>query len=222
MKRFFCAVCAVLLSTSAANASINLGTYSFDANEFGNTLLESDGGSFSAGNWLNIANVNPGNPGYLTGANFDTGIANLNAGSATYTIGYSQAITNGAGDDMGIVAARYSADTFDVSVSLDGVNFSPTISFGPGTGVATGVFKNYFYGGGGPYAAQLYVSPVNLDVFGIASNASIVSVRISGNPQADLIRVAGFADGAIPEPGAIAIWSVFGLVGLSFRRRKVS
>ncbi len=51
----------------------SLGPFNFDSALFGNTLVESDGGTFSSQNWLNVTNADPGNPAYLTGANFDTG-----------------------------------------------------------------------------------------------------------------------------------------------------
>lgn len=197
-----------------AAAQTTLGAFTFDDALFGNTLVESDGGAFSAVNWLNVVNVDPGNPGYLTGLGFDTGVANI-GGTPDYTIGYSTAILNAAGDDLGIVAARYSSDTFTLSVSADGVTFSGPLAFGPGVGVATGDTRSYYYGGGGPYPADLFVYPIDLSAFGIASGGSIVAVKVTGAPQADLIRVAGFraATPAVPEPGAAAMLVGAGEIG---------
>ena len=43
-------------------------------------LAESDGGTHSANGWMNTASAtDPGNPAYLTGANFETGISNIAA-----------------------------------------------------------------------------------------------------------------------------------------------
>ena len=74
------ALLAGLTAPAAHAATIPLGAFNFDSSLFGNTLLESDGGTFRNSNWLNIVNANPGNPGALTGANFDTGIANIGLG----------------------------------------------------------------------------------------------------------------------------------------------
>ena len=60
------------LAAGVAYGQTSLGAFTFNDNQFGNTLTESDGGTFSSTNWLNVVNVDPGNPSYLTGANFDT------------------------------------------------------------------------------------------------------------------------------------------------------
>ena len=211
-----------LVGSKADAATISLGTFNFDSNLFGNTLLESDGGTFSASNWLNILNADPGNPGYLTGANFDTGIANIGiSGSPIYEIGYSTAIVNGAGNDFAIVDSSYStADTYSIAVSTDGTTFTGFLPFLESIGTDTGVIRNYFYGGGGPFSATLNVISLDLSAFGIAPGGSIVAVRISGSPQADLIRVAGFAteQTAVPEPATLLLLGA-GLGAVAARRR---
>jgi hypothetical protein len=202
-------------------AVVSLGTFNFDSNLFGNTLVESDGGTFRSSNWLNVVNADPGNPAALTGPNFDTGIANigLSGGPPQYIIGYTNAIVNGAGDDLAIVSARYSVnDTFRVAVSTDGVTFSGFQSFGPGLAQATGVNRSYFYNGGGPFGSQLFVTPMDLSAFGVAGGGSIVAVQISGAPEADLIRVAGFGGTEVPEPSTYALFAA-GLTALLGARR---
>jgi len=211
---------------SPARADIVLGGFDFNSQLFGNTLSQSDGGTFAAANWLNIVNADPGSPGYLTGANFNTGIANIGLGATpVYTIGYNTAIVNGAGFDLGIVTARFStSDTVRMDVSTDGgTTFEGFLSFLPAAAVATGVPCSYFYAGGGPFGCELFVTPVDLSDYGLAIGASINTVRISGAPELDLIRVAGFGDGAatVPEPGTLAlIGAALGLAGL--RRRKAA
>jgi len=222
LSAIICALAFCLAGARAEAATIALGTFSFDSNLFGNTLVESDGGVFSGSNWLNIVNADPGNPGYLTGANFDTGIANIGSGGTPiYTIGYSTPIVNGAGDDFAIVEATYSgADTYRIAVSTDGVTFSSFLSFLETIGTNTGVTRNYFYGGGGPFLATLNVISLDLSAFGIAPGASIVAVQISGSPEADLIRVAGFAteQATVPEPATLLLLGT-GLGAVAARRR---
>jgi len=216
------AAAVVLLASGAQGAVVTLGAFNFDSNQFGNTLVESDGGTFRNANWLNTANANPGNPGALTGANFDTGIANIGLGSTpTYTIGYNTAIVNGAGNDLGIVSARFSTgDTFTVSVSTDGINFSSSIGFGPGLAVSTGVGRSYFYGGAGPFSSTLFVTPIDLSAFGIGNGSSIVALRITGSPEADLVRVAGFGGtSSVPEPATVSMLSA-GIAILAFAARR--
>lgn len=202
------AACAFLHLALTSGWALTLGAFNFNDSQFGNTLGESDGGTFQNSNWLNVVNANPGNPGALTGANVNTGIANIGfGGMPTYTIGYGTAIGNGSGDDLGIITARYSVgDTFDIAVSTDGMTFTPSISFGPGLAISTGVMKTYFYAGGGPFPATLFVTPVDLSLFGLSAGDSIVAVQITSFPEGDLIRVAGLARAnGVPEGSATVV-----------------
>ena len=210
---------ALLATVATAHGQLTLDNFVFDNNLFGDTLLESDGGAFSFNNWLNVNNVSPGNPGFLTGASFDTGIANIgmNGTNPRYTIGYNTPIVNNVGADLGIVVARYTEDDISFAVSQDGSSFTNNRAYGPQEAFDTGVHYEYFYGGGGPSDAELFVQPIDLSDFGVALGDSIVATRIGGSPQLDLIRVAGFA--AVPEPATI--WVVgAGLLTLFRRRRK--
>lgn len=201
---------------AGAQAQTTLGSFIFDDNKFGDTLTESDGGSHSSGNWLNTTNANPGNPGYLTGAHFETGVANMGAGTIDYTIGYASGIPNMTGDDMGIVVARYSTDNVEIRFSTDGVTFGPWTFPGSGTAVDSGEDRTYYYGGGGPYPARLWVHPIDLSDYGIgAGGIMAIGIRTGGGSgELDLIRAAGF----IPSPSTVALVGAAGL--LAGRRRR--
>ncbi len=215
MKKFIISALVASISGTFALASTTLGSFTFNDNLFGNSLVESDGGTHANGNYLNTAgNVNPGNPGYLTGNNFKTGVANIGlAGPVEYRINYLTTITDIAGDDFGVVVARYSSDPFDISVSQDGVTFSPVLGVSAATAVATGVSTSYYYAPGGQFTADLYVHSFDLSTFGVAS---VKAIKVRGYTELDLIRVAGFE--AVPEPASVAAFAV-GALALLRRRR---
>lgn len=216
MKSLLCTI-AILLS-GAAFSQTTLDTFVFDDGLFGNTLFESDNGNYSFSNWLNVSNEHPGNPSLLTGANFDTGIANIGmSGNPTYTIGYDTAIINNSGDDLGVVVARYTEDTIRISFSADGSSFTSYQDYGFASAIDTGVHKSYYYGGGGPSDAELFVQPIDLSDFGISPGAGIYASRVTGFTQLDLVRVAGFQ--AVPEPTTI-LALVIGAAALLRRRRQ--
>ena len=202
---------AFLHLAAVSGLALTLGSFNFNDSQFGNTLGESDGGTFRSGNWLNVVNVDPGNPGALTGANVNTGIANIGLGGQmpVYTIGYNTAIGNGSGNDLGIITGRFSTnDTFDLAVSTDGINFTSSLSFGPALARA------------GPFDATLFVTPVDLSLFGLSSSDSIVAVMITSFPEGDLIRVAGFQSGTgVPEGGTTIVFLGTVLFALELIRR---
>jgi hypothetical protein len=205
--------------------ALTLGSFQFNDSQFGNTLGESDGGAFRSSNWLNVVNADPGNPGALTGANVNTGIANIgfDGNPPTYTIGYNTAIGNGAGDDLGIISARYSTnDTWQLAVSTDGITFSSFMSFGPELGIDTGVMETYYYGGGGPFPATLFVTPVDLSLFGLSPGDTIAAIQITCFQEGDLIRVAGLGGSTgVPEGGSTLALLGAAVAALVFSRRTI-
>lgn len=188
-----------LFAPSLYATPIALGPFKFDSRLFGVSVDESDGGVDSRVNWLNVSNADPGNPAYLTGAHFDTGIANLGLGSATlaYVVHYDTPIFNYTGNDAGIVSARFSlVDSFSLSVSTDGgATFSNRVEFGPATAVGTDVVKNYYYVGGGPYVSTLFVQPIDFADFGVEFLGRVNAIKIEPRVELDLIRIAGFLAG---------------------------
>jgi hypothetical protein len=202
----------------ARAASVTLGSFTFNSSEFGNTVTASDGGTFETTNWLNVVDSDPGLTGALTGANFNTGVANIGFSGSTivFTIDYSTPIVNGPGADLAIVTGySWMGDTYNIAVSTNGVTFTPYQSFpGATDGIDTGVNQSYYYGGDGPFATDLVVVPIDLSLFGIPNGGSVSAIEFEGlaDTQPDLFRIAGLAASAatVPEPLPV------GLTGLGF------
>lgn len=218
---------AIALLSSTANADVLLGAYNFNSATFGNTLTESDGGAWSSNLWLNIVNADPGNPGYLTGANFNTGIANIGLVGAppSYGIGYNTAIVNRPGADLGIVTLHGSLnDTIRLAVSQNGGGtYTSFQAFGPSLANATGVIYTTIFNGGvkNPSDVELFVTEVDLSDYGIALGDSINAVTVTGSPELDLLRVAGFGDPTnVPEPMSLPLVGL-GCLALAASRRRV-
>lgn len=217
MKKLVLLGAALVLSTAAsAQAQTTLGTFMFDNTKFGTSASLSNPGFFT-NNWLNVANANPGIVAGLTGVNFDTGVANLGVGGAVITarIDYAGGIQNGAGDDFGVVVARYSTDAFRARVSLDGVSFGSWVDVSSASGIDSNEDRTYFYNGNGPFSADLFVHSLDLSAFGVAGAQSVLAIEIEGSSELDLIRVAGFGtSSSVPEPSALALL-VPGLVAVA-------
>ena len=209
-----------LVSGFVAPAQVVLGPFTFDSTRFGNSLLESDGGAFSSIRWLNTVNINPGNPNFLTGPHFNTGIANigLNGAMPLYTIGYQSPIINGPGADLGVVVARFSTNNFLMAVSTDGgATFSSDQLIEGDTAQTTGVGRSYYFAFAGPYDCTLFVHSIDLGSFGLPGGAGVNAVRITSGEELDLIRVAGFLP--VPEPGW---WTWIVLAGVFVLGRRLT
>ena len=116
----------------------------------------------------------------------------------------------------------YLTDTFNLAVSTDGVNFTAPLAFLGSTATNTGVSRSYFYNGSGPFQTNLAVLPIDLSSFGVAAGGNIVAARITGSPEADIIRVAGFTPAAatpVPEPGTMLLVGT-GVVAVARRYRR--
>jgi len=190
--------------------------FTFNDAQLGNTLLESDGGTFRNSNWLNIVNANPGNPGALTGANFDTAspisVWAVRLSTLSVTI---QPLRTGLVRTLESFSARFSvSDTFNLAVSTDGIKLYSVHGF------RARARRDHRWSRGITFMPAMAHSPLLSSLhrwtstyFGLAAGATISAVRISALPEGDLIRVAGI--NAIPEPSSILLISS-GMISLAF------
>jgi PEP-CTERM motif len=146
------------------------------------------------------------------------------------TIGYSTPIMNQPGLDVGIILGGLGAEApsrVAVSVSADGASFfegagTPAGAWGSSAlagdafviapaPVDTGVTRTYFHGDfcqcgfTDPVTLRLWVEPIDLSAFGIADGDGVSAVRILGDPDLALIRIAGLEPAAVPEPSTLLL-----------------
>ena len=210
------------------NLSTDLGLEAFDTNNFATSLADSSCSAtcltFGSGIGVTLgpfttAQIEP----LLIGSDLSRGVA-LGQGPAggvadfvTPAFGSLASIANGAGADFVIWEAGAPAEQVLVSVSLGGGSFTSPISYA--TIVASPPDSSSGYA----------TNSVHIDLtdFGVAANALIDEVRISGlftgigGSGPDILAVAALNAGppTIPEPTTIALFGI-GLAGLGFSRRR--
>jgi hypothetical protein len=162
--------------------------------------------------WLNVVNapvsINDAFSGSLLA---DDGYANGAAGVTVQCTFAAGDLVNGPGADLIFVDSRFSNNSYDIFIGNDGFTLSQLAA-----GAApSGDTRQYFYGGFGPFGANLIVYAFDLSAWGVAPGGVVTDVRFVGlTGEVDPI---GFGS-LTPTPGALAAMGLGALI--TGRRRR--
>ena len=195
----------VFASPTPSHSVITIGPYNLPDNAFADVVTQVGGSAVPSGiaDWCNVANAALTVQTALAGAgNENTGICNL-ADDMVFQLDFTDnSVTNGIGPDLLFFDARFSDNSYSIAVSTDGVIFTASVAFAAASAISTGELRSYFFPagtGGISFGATVWAFEINLDVFGIPANGTIVSIRFNGtNGEADPLGAAELKQQTVP------------------------
>lgn len=186
----------VLVGVAGTASAEIIGGYAISATPVSAQEIVGGGGIWSS---LNIVNVPLSINDAFSGSPLaDDGYANGQAGvtvQCTFAVGD---LVNGSGPDLLFVDSRYSDNSYNIYIGNDGFTV-PMFAGGAGS---SGDTRDYYYGGGGPYRADLIVYAFDLSSWGVAPGGVVTDVRFVG--LSDQVDPIGFGSINVPAPGALA------------------
>ena len=163
----------LLLSPSFAFAQETIGPWSIRAAPVSATEIVNGGGSWSS---LNVVNVDVDINSAFSGFSLiDDGYANGAPGTTVEVVFAPGVLVNQAGPDLVMFDGRYSFNDYAFSTEYDG--FASTVTRLSSAFVDTGVDRDYYYFGLGPYAADVMAASIELTALGVPAGVSIERVR---------------------------------------------
>ncbi|MAW60759.1 MAG: hypothetical protein CMJ94_07985 [Planctomycetes bacterium] len=156
-------------------------------------LVAPDTASLIAGggsifNWLNVVNVPVTIEEAMTSMPVeDAGYANADVGTVI-EVKFASGVTNNAGPDIAMLDSVYDVGSYAIRTDYDGFAASVVAD------MAVGVYctsEAYFYGGAGPYGADVYSVEIDLDSLGVPAGATVTALRFETlNSSCDPITLA--------------------------------
>lgn len=194
---------AALCLTPPVNATTSVGGYTFADNAFADQVTGSSGNYWV----MNAATL----PAAVTGSDTNSFVRNLGGSAAYIDFAFTDnAIVNGAGADL-VLFELGSPDLF--TITLNGMTRSAQ-------SLATG-FSSAGY--------SLNAAAIDLDVFGLASGATVNQLRLTftdqpgSNAAVAAIGALNSTTSAVPETKTWGMFLAgFGILGAILRRRRKS
>jgi hypothetical protein len=211
-----CLIAAICACAVPVNASIIVGPYIFDDLAFADDATQIDAGTITLfGGAVSLDDA-------LTGHSPTKGIVNIGiAGNANlFQLDFTDLMAvNGAGADIVLFDARFSADPYSIAVRTAGGGLSAFLPHGVAAQVATGV--------AGPGGSFLFGIEIDISAYGLAPGTIVDAIQFSaltnanGNVEGDPAMAAVLNGASAPEPGALLLVGL-GLAGLALSRRRKS
>lgn len=210
------ALTLTLALTGTAHAAQILGPWSIESAPIQASLVSGGGSLF---NWLNVVNAPLTVNQALTQFPLaDTGYADANSGTIidlTYAPG--QAVNN-PGDDLVLLDARYSFNSYTLYSSSDG--FTTPLVVSANDLSWTGETRDYYVGslpGAGSFPALVMAYGVDLSFWGVPLGSDVITIRVVHSGfESDLLGLGVLTP--VPAPAAGAILALAGAAALRRRR----
>lgn len=179
-----------------------IGPYNVVATPASAVLVSGGGALF---NWLNVVNAPVSINEALTGFSvIDDGYANAQSGTTLRLTFDPGVLRNHPGSDLVLLDANNDLNQYRVRTSYDG--FSREILVNASSD--TGVDRNYYFGGQGPAAYDVYAGTIDLSSLNIPEDQTVNTIQLfTEGPSNDPLGL-----GVLAVPGPVPSLSQWGLI----------
>lgn len=200
MKQCLARILVILAAIPASSVLAEIvGPYNIVQAPVSAQLISGGGPSWA---WCNVVNSAIDlNTAFSGSPIIDDGYCNGTTGT-TVQVEFGSPIVNGAGNEFVMFDGRFSPNDYRVATNWD--NFGATLLLPANAFTDTGVDRDYYYGGTGPFSANVMGHAFDLSDLGVPLGSSVTSVRfIAVSSQVDPLGIGAL----VPEPSTLVFMS---------------